>query len=169
MTIDDIVNNDVKSLLDEAIIELENIVNIIEIFGATSRPAPYMNKYAVIKACGSIERAFKIIISDFLQSHTNNDSLKSFININIRESSKNPSYDNIMSTLKDVDIELKNNFKFQINTLDDKELVLDSLKSLVQDRNNLAHGGSPTVTAHQVVNYFKNAVIVIVILNQVCS
>ena len=169
MYIENINNSDVKGKLEASFEELNNIVQIIDSLGQASRPSPYLSKYAIIRASGTIESCFKIIISDFLLLHTENESLSNFINNTIRYTSQNPSYSNIISVLKGIDKSLGISFKEKVNNLENKEQILDSLKSLVENRNSLAHGGSPSTSALQVKNYFQHAIIVLLVLEEVCS
>lgn len=164
-----VINNDVNQKLKDSLSELENIINIIESLGQTSRPSPYLSKYSIILASGTIESCFKIIIADFLLLHTTNESLSSFINNSIRETSKNPSYQNIHNVLKGIDKNLSRNFKDKVGALEHKEQILSALDSLVENRNSLAHGGSPTTTASQVKNYFEYAIKVLTVLEEVCT
>lgn len=169
MEINIINNTDVNQKLQASIDELDNIINIIDSLGQISRPSPYLSKYAIILASGTIESCFKIIIADFLLLHTTNESLSSFINNAIRETSKNPSYQNIINVLKGINRELSQKFKDKVGELEHKEQILSALESLVENRNSLAHGGSPTTTASQVKNHFEYAIKVLIVLEEVCS
>ena len=58
-------NTSVQSYLNDCQNELDNILTIIDSMGKTANFVPYLTKYAIIKACGTIERAYKDIISDY--------------------------------------------------------------------------------------------------------
>jgi len=170
MLIENINNTDVKEILRASLEEIENIDNIITNFlGSTSPASPYMSRYAIIKACSSIERSFKVIIADFLLLHTTNESLSNFINNSIRHTSTNPKYETIVNVLKGIDRNLGNNFKIKAKEIEDFEKVKDSLNSLVNERNTLAHGGSPTITSKDVIRHFKNAIFILIALENICS
>ncbi|HIP27543.1 MAG TPA: hypothetical protein EYG80_07810 [Flavobacteriaceae bacterium] len=170
MSIENINNTDVKELLRASLEEIKNIENITTNFlGATSPASPYMSRYAIIKACSSIERSFKIIIADFLLLHTTNESLSNFINNSIRHTSTNPKYETIVNVLKGIDKNLGDTFKIKVKEIEDFERVKTSLNSLVNERNKLAHGGSPTSTSGDVIKYFKDAIFILIALENVCS
>ena len=58
-------NSDVQLLLDECDSDFQRIDQIIYVLTNTNPAVPFLTKYAVIKACGTLEQAFKVIISDF--------------------------------------------------------------------------------------------------------
>lgn len=164
-----ISNQFAQSIIDECRDELDHILQTVDAIGQTSRPVPYMNKYAIIKASGTIERAFKTIIADYLENGTTNTSLQSFIDNQIRQNSQNPSYNNICSTLKKIDEILLAQFKDKVNLLIDKSRVLASLQSLVDDRNDLAHGGTPPASIGQTLQYYQDSIQIIECLDDVCQ
>jgi len=164
-----ISNSYAKSIIEECSDELIHISQTVEAIGSTSRPVPYMNKYAIIKASGTLERAFKTIIADFLENGTTNTSLQSFIDNQIRQNSQNPSYGNICGTLKKIDEVLLTEFKTQVNSLADKDRIQTSLQSLVDDRNNLAHGGTPPASVGQTLQYYQDSIQIIECLDNVCQ
>ena len=57
-------NLEVMNLLQECRDELHAIQALLTGIGDAARPAPYVKKYAVIRAAGSIEAGFKQIIAD---------------------------------------------------------------------------------------------------------
>src|SRR5687767_2741645 len=103
-------NNDVQLLLDACDNELNHIDTLITTLGGTNLIVPYMNKYAVIKSCGTIEVSFKTLIADFCNKRSK-PQIKKFINKRVRENSANPSYDRIVQMLKEFDDNWANNFK----------------------------------------------------------
>ena len=71
-------NLEVLGSLSECREELEAIQALLTGIGEAARPAPYVKKYAVIRAAGSIESGFKQIIADRVDrdSHT---QMKNFV------------------------------------------------------------------------------------------
>ena len=55
----------VQALVDECDNDFVRIERIIDVLTNTNPAVPYLTKYVIIKACGTLEQAFKIIISDF--------------------------------------------------------------------------------------------------------
>lgn len=159
-------NTTAKLYIDDCNDELAKIDLIIQAFGQFNNAVPYLTKYAIIKACGTIEQCFKTIIADH-SSHGQSPQVKNYIDETIRKSSMNPSYDNICATLKKFDGAWVNAFKQAINAHPDKSQIDTSLKSLNEERNKFAHGGQPTASFINVKAYFSHAISLITILDTI--
>jgi len=121
---------------------------------------PYLAKYALIKACGTIEAAYKNIIADFCSKRTKKQ-IKTFLTNRVRESPRNPSYSNICSLLKEFDGKWHEDLKRKIDEHPDKAEIITSFESIVDSRNELAHGGNPIITITDVIRYFRYCRIVV--------
>lgn len=159
-------NNDVLLVLDECQADLDKVMGIIDSLGQTSNIVPYLTKYAIIKACGTIEVAWKGIIADHC-SKRSKKQVKTFIDFKVRDSSRNPSYSNICALLQEFDGDWKESFKQTLDAHSDKSEALTSLSSLVDARNDFAHGGNPTLTIHDVIKYYRYSRIVIEIVDSI--
>src|SRR6185436_4080195 len=95
-------NIEVQRLLDDCTAELTQVELLINTLGATTRIAPYLTMYSLIRACGTIEQAFKSIVADCC-SRRGKKQIKLFIEHQVRDSSMNPSYSNICGLLKKFD------------------------------------------------------------------
>lgn len=146
----------VQALVDECDNDFERIEKIIEVLTNTNPAVPYLTKYVIIKACGTLEQAFKIMISDF-SCVGQSLQVKKFIDISFRESSINPNLDNIHTALKKFDVQWNTNFKDYLNADLDLNRIKSSITSLNNARNQFAHGGNPTVTFSDVKDYFDDA------------
>lgn len=146
-------NADVNMLLDLCRKELDHVQSCITTLGITSPVAPYLTKYAVIKACGTIEVSFKSLIADFCNKRSKKQ-IKRYINRRIVRGSANPSHDNILKLLDQFDEDWKKKFKANLGADTDKTHMLSSLDSLVAARNEFAHGGNPTISMSDVIRHF---------------
>jgi len=155
-----------KEKIEQCREELEKIKQIIIVIGRTSHPVPFLTKYAIIKSCGTIETCFKTILSDY-KIEEQNDKVKNFIDAKFRNSSINPSKNNIHKALKLFDEEWNNKFKEELGILDEKNKVLDSLKSLNEARNTFAHGGNPSSSFDNVFEYFQDSIKIIEIIDRI--
>ena len=149
-------NHEVQRELSECSTELAHVKNLVDGLGAASAIVPYLTKYAVIRACGSIEWSFKTIIADYC-SRRSKQQVKRFLTRRVREGSANPSYDMICRFLHDFDSDWKRDFKSKIDQEPDKTILLLSLQSLVDARNDFAHGGNPSASITDVLTYFLHA------------
>lgn len=149
-------NQDVQTLREECESDFERIEKIIDVLLSTNPAVPYLTKYGIIKACGTLEQAFKVMISDF-SCIGQSSQVKKFIDISFRESSINPNLDNIHKSLKKFDEQWNDNFKCLLNADVEITKIRSSIASLNNARNLFAHGGNPTVTFNDVVDYFGDA------------
>jgi hypothetical protein len=159
-------NSSVENELSGCKNELDQIDALIASLGLTSSISPYLSKYAIIRSCGSIETAFKTLIADRV-SRRGNSQVKRFLRRRIRDGSANPSFDNICKFLLDFDEQWKRDFKAIIDSHPSKSALLTSLQSLVDARNDFAHGGNPTVSITDILRYFGDARLILEKLDSV--
>jgi hypothetical protein len=161
-------NLEVEQTLINCETELDKVKIIIDVFGSTHEIVPYLTKYSLIRACGTIEQAFKTIVSDFC-SQRGKKQVKRFLTKMVRESSMNPSFDNICKLLKKFDDNWHANLKIQLDNLPNKSALKTSLQSLVDARNDFAHGGHPTASFGDIQQHFKHAKEMMEILDNVVN
>jgi hypothetical protein len=149
-------NNSVKALLDECRIELSGLETLVNGLGLTSTASPYLSKYGLIKACGTVEQAFKSIVADKC-SYRARVQVKNFLTKHVRNGSANPSFENICKLLAVFDGDWKSAFKNNLNGTANAASLKTSLQSLVDARNEFAHGGNPRVAIRDVCKYFDDA------------
>ena len=154
-----------QSLVDECDSDFERIEKIIEVLTNTNPAVPFLTKYVIIKACGTLEQAFKMMISDF-SCVGQSSQVKKFVDISFRESSINPNLQNIHNSLKKFDEQWNTNFKALLNSDVDLAKIKSSIASLNSARNQFAHGGNPTVTFNDVKDYFNDAKMIIDYIDQ---
>jgi len=152
-----ISNDSVAERIESCVDEFHKIGSIISGMGSMSHPVPYLTRYSIIRACGTIEYGYKTIISDVNQD-SQTEQIKNFINKRFRNSSMNPSYENIISSLRGFDNNWAEKFKTEVNALEYPTKVKSSLKSLNEARNAFAHGGSPSTSFLNVEVYFGDCV-----------
>jgi hypothetical protein len=157
-------NADVAALLEECREELRAITALLTGMGDGARPTPYIKKYAVIRATGSIETAFKQIIADRVDrdSHT---QLKNFISRKIRNSSYNPRLEMIENMLSEFDDQWRARFDEKV-ALADKATLKGALTELVKARNSFAHGGAVELPIATTVECFESGCIVLRLLDE---
>ena len=156
----EISNISAKDRISSCFSEFEKIRHMIEGMGATSNPVPFLTRYAIIRAAGTIEFSFKTIICD-AHGNAQTKQIKNFIDKKFRNSSTNPSYENICSSLNSFDEEWNKKFKDIIKNIPQKSKILDSLNSLNEARNSFAHGGVPSTSFNSVYEYFQDSLKII--------
>lgn len=158
-------NNNVKQVLDDCSKELESISALILGLGEQAKPTPYLNKYAVIRATGSIETAFKQVIADKIDQDSH-IQVKNYIKKKVRESSCNPKFGMIENMLEEFDSRWRQKFG-ELTSLADLPKLKSSLTELVNARNSFAHGGHPELDISTTVQRFRDGIEVITILDLV--
>lgn len=161
--------NNVEALevLDSCATELESIKALLYGLGEGARPSPYLKKYAVIRATGSIEIGFKQIIADKVDEGSE-VQVKNFIKRKIRESSCNPKLSMIENMLSEFDGRWRDKFD-ELLSLENKPALKGSLTELVNARNEFAHGGAPDIDIVHTINYFEDGKKILEILDEVVN
>lgn len=161
------MNNDsVRQLLDACATEIAALEHLVHGLGLASTIVPYLSKYGLIKACGTIEQAFKAVVADKC-SYRAKRQIKNYLTEKVRNSSSNPSYENMCKLLKAFDGSWKDDFKAAVNGHAHSASLKTSLQSLVDARNEFAHGGNPRISIGDVAQYYADARAVIECLDDV--
>jgi hypothetical protein len=147
-------NTEVEEKLQECREELDSIKALLTGLGDGALPTPYVRKYAVIRAAGSIESGFKKIIAD----RVDRDSpahVRAFIAKKVRNASSNPSLENIERMLSEFDDGWNRRFNEKM-ALADKPVLKEALTKLVKARNSFAHGGGSELPIDDVIEHFDH-------------
>jgi hypothetical protein len=158
-------NADVKGLLDSCLAELESISALLIGIGDGAKPTPYIKKYAVIRASGAIETAFKQIIADRIDTNSHIQVIN-FIKRKVRDSSCNPKLGMIENMLSEFDDRWRSKFD-ELMALEDKPRLKGALTNLVEARNDFAHGGNPDMNINDTISFFTDGVRVLELLDSV--
>ena len=151
------------NILEDCTNEIDNIEERIERDKFDSI-VPYLTKYALIRACSSIELVYKEMIVQVL-SEGASDLTKKFIESNIRDSSSNPSSGQIERLLQSLNEDWKIKFHDKLKGTEEK----GALNSLVTNRNAFAHGRTMTASIQEVKNYFKKSKSVLIWLDEILN
>lgn len=159
-------NQNAEQAIEDAKTEFRKIASLIKrIKKATSPSRRYLTLYSLIKASGVVEFSFKTILADYHLAGL--PQAVTYINNTVRDSSKNPSLDNIFALLKEFDFQWYLTFKNQLKAHPDSLRIKQSIKSLCDNRNSFAHGKSCTASFTDIMQYFEDSIIVITILDSV--
>lgn len=147
--------------------ELQRIFHLIEGLGHMSPVVPFLTNYSIVRACGTVEYCFKTIISDLHAGHST--QVQNYVDNTIRNSSMNPSRENICKTLKRFDEEWNTNFKNKLNAHEHSARIKSSIDSLNTARNSFAHGETPSSSFENIKNYFEDSIIILKLLDEVVN
>lgn len=123
----------------------------------------YLVSYSVIKSCGTIEIVYKDIIYTHLIKNANSEAI-AYFSKNIKDSSSNPKFDNICYLLKQINTNWNSTFKNTATDIDKQ-----CLNSLVDLRNQLAHGNSITSTIDNIITYFNSGCNILNVLDSIVA
>lgn len=134
-----------------------------------SKISKHLTYYSVVRASGRIEVLFKKILCDRLKLDcgTSHNRIKDFILKEIMDSSSNTKTGIIESYLYKFDPGWKNSFSEKLNGHEHN--IKSDLNSLVQLRNDVAHGNNCTATIDTILSYYESGVLVLDILDNVLS
>lgn len=122
----------------------------------------YLISYCVIRACGTIEMVVKNIIFDHLIIGATQETINYFEK-DILESSWNPNCGAIQKILDKINPNWSAKFQQDTNGIKEK----GDLKSLVNLRNQFAHGQKITATISNVKDYFNGGCRIVEILDNI--
>ena len=125
--------------------------------GGTNNAVPFLTRYSIISACGTVEFGYKNLIAD-VDINNQTSQIRRYLDKKVRLSSANPTYDNMCKITKEFDSEWNRRFKDNIDALESSGRVKNSLKSLNEARNSFAHGGLPTTSFDEVCRYFTDCI-----------
>lgn len=157
------MNGDIHYKLEDVKLELNEISNIIN-KNKTNKISKYLTSYAIIQASGTIEITMKSLIFEYLINGSNKETIK-FLENMILESSANPSTGQIQKLLQNINSDWKDKF---LTELKNKNHLKSDLNSLVQLRNDFAHGNSTSgISIKNVIKYYLSGIEVLEILNNI--
>lgn len=144
-------------LLNDCKYEIKQIEAIIKSVGKTSNEVPFLTRYALIKAHGTIEQCYKNLISEICDPGAT-PQLKKYFEKNFRGRASRLNYCNIISELNYFDDSWGKKFKSGMDRFSkNRSDIISSVNSLVVTRNQFAHGESPQITFRDIKKYFLDA------------
>jgi hypothetical protein len=128
---------------------------------------PYLTAYTLIKACGTSEFAFKKLIYDALNPKP--QQMDAYFQDAFMDRGMGPTVGRICAELSKFDADWEKEFNSSLRTRADYSQLCSALKSLVKNRNQMAHGGSVTITLNSVKEYFLSSKVVLEMLDKTVS
>lgn len=114
----------------------------------------YLTSYCIIRSCGTLEIVFKQIVYDYLSAGTIVDTQK-YLEIEILDSSSNPKTGMMECYLDKIDSKKKEIFSDKIKSLGNAK---SDLNSLVQLRNDFAHGKTSSTSITIIIREFESGI-----------
>lgn len=158
-------NNTAEDLFNTCTADLARIDSYIASIGSTNPASNFLTKYALMHICGTLERVYKIIITDYYKRFSH--ELERFIDKNVSDASLNATYDNICKVLKLFSESKSIEFKSRVHALPNHDRILSSFTSLNNLRNDLVHGRSMNASFSEIRTLFQEVSVIIVELDNV--
>lgn len=124
----------------------------------------YLVAYSVMKASGTIEVVFKLMIYDFLAENVKEET-QYYLTKMVVDSSCNPNTNNMSKMLEQIDTARRTIFDNRVKGTQQK----GDLNSLVVLRNDLAHGRTVNATINNVLKYYESGVYILNLLDEILS
>lgn len=157
---------DLQQLISDCSSELSDISQRIAGLSPLDNLKLYLTNYALIKACGTIEFTYKAIVADFFDQFAS-PQIETYLEKTIRKASSSALYSNMCDMLGKFDGAWTSNFKQTVEANPDKQRLISSVSSLVNNRHSFAHGLNPTATFSDIHQYFKDGIILIQIFDTI--
>ena len=116
----------------------------------------HLIRYAVIICAGAVERAYKSIIADYVTQNASAENDR-YVNTVVRNSKNNPRLQNINALLKQFNEKWNDDFNREIKVRASYNMDVQNLASLVEARNDVAHGKSVTCSLEDIIRYYLSA------------
>jgi hypothetical protein len=140
---------------------------IDSLFVAISHPSidPYLQSlltyYLCIRVTGFLENCVRIIFSEYSTTRAS-DHVSTYVSNKLRRF-PNPTFTNICKITNDFNGHWKDVFKASVPSK-----IRQSLESINNNRNAIAHGGTSTITVGQLRAYYNDILILIDELEKSC-
>ena len=118
--------------------------------------------YLCVRTSGYVESSIKTILREYVKSKTSDIPTANFVNRQLRYLT--PYRNEILKLVGQFNSEWKENLRISINN----ELG-DSLRSIVTNRNNIAHGSDVTLSLRDLGKWFADAQKIVDLVYSECS
>jgi len=157
---------ELQNLIQECTTELNDISSRISKLPPLDKARLYLTNYALIKSCGTVEFVYRSIVADFFDK-SSLSQIHTYIDKTVRSGSMSATYDNMSKLLGKFDDNWKKTFVNLVKQSTDKQKIIDSSNSLVNNRHLFAHGKAPTASFSDILQYYQDTLELINMLDAV--
>lgn len=141
--------------------EIDSLFGQISGFAGDPYVKSLLTYYLCVRVSGFLENCVRIILIDYSAPRTQ-DHVRTFVQGKLNRF-PNPTFEQICKAVAEFNDQWNTSFKAGITPQ-----VRESLKSINVNRNQIAHGGTSTITVGQLQLYYQDAVFLIEQLEQAC-
>ena len=160
------MKQELKDMLEACSAELDDIEERINNLHFLDKARRYFTNYALIKACGTAEFVYRSIVANHF-SRLSDSKINNYLDKTIMQGSMSATYKNMQNLLGKFDDSWKENFKNVVQSRRDKDRLISSSNSLVNNRHSFAHGRTPTATFLEIKQYYTDVVQLIEIFDRI--
>ena len=157
---------ELQNMIQECTIELNDISSRMGKLPPLDKARLYLTNYALIKACGTVEFVYRSIVADFFDQ-SSLSQIHTYIDKTVRSGSMSATYDNMSKLLGKFDDNWKLSFVNLVKQRANKQKIIDSSNSLVNNRHLFAHGKAPTASFNDIFQYYQDTLELIKMLDTV--
>ena len=159
------LNKNAKKIIDSCYEELESLGVLLIEAGNDTKSAYYLKKYAILRAIGSIETAYRLILTDKLIKGQYTYA-KNFIKKKVRDLTPDPKLATIRIVLGELDDRWLARFNEQM-TLHNAMRHIVGLTFLTDSRDAFSRGENPDIPIETTVLYYKSVIEIMNILDEI--
>lgn len=141
--------------------EIDSLFGQIIGFSGDPYVKSLLTYYCCVRVSGFVENCVRIILASYSTPRTQ-DHVRTFVEGKL-DRFPNPTFDQICKAIADFNDQWNHDFKTRIPTA-----VRESLRSINVNRNQIAHGGTSTITIGQLQGYYHDAIFLIEQLEVTC-
>ena len=160
------MKQELKNMLDVCSAELDDVEQRINELPPLDKGRQYLTNYALIKASGTAEFVYRSIVANHF-SRLSDSKINNYLDKTIMQGSMSATYKNMQNLLGKFDDSWKENFKNVVQSRRDKDRLISSSNSLVNNRHSFAHGRTPTATFLEIKQYYTDVVQLIEIFDRI--
>jgi hypothetical protein len=142
--------------------EMDSLFGQISVFAGDPYVKSLLTYYLCVRVSGFVENCVRIILADYSTPRTQ-DHVRTFVEVKL-DRFPNPTFDQICKAIADFNDQWNRDFKTRIPAP-----VRASLRSINVNRNQIAHGGTSTITIGQLQKYYQDAIFLIEELEGTCQ
>jgi len=142
--------------------EIDTLFSQVQGFAGDDYVKSLLTYFLCIRVSGFLENCVRIVFTEYSIPRTT-DHVRNFVARRL-ERFPNPTFENICTLTKDFDDSWLRKLKSSITAQ-----IKQSLYSINVNRNEIAHGGTSTITVGQLAGYYQDAVQLIEKLEQTCA
>lgn len=143
--------------------EVDNLFAQIQGYSGDPYYQSLMTYYLCVRVSGFIENCVRIILTEYSAPRAQ-DSVRTYVDRTVAKF-PNPTFENICDLTKRFNDHWHRSFKSSIGPQTPARRALESINV---NRNNIAHGGTSTITLSQLESYYRDVLHLVDELERTC-